>query len=88
MKRSSERLIDVLVLTELLIFGFLMRTEQPVLAGVIIAAAVQFWLTKNASSPAAATVEEAAAKAAAEVLKVARAAVEEPTPALEPASES
>lgn len=71
MKRSSERLIDVLVLTELLVFGYLMRTEQPVLAGVIIAAAVQFWLTKNASEPHA-SIEQAAARAAAEVLATAR----------------
>ena len=71
MRRSSERLIDVLVLGMLLTFGYTMRAEQPALAGVITAAAVQFWLAKNASEPRI-SVEEAAAKAAAEVLKVAR----------------
>ncbi len=71
MRRSSERLIDVAVLTELLVFGYLMRAVQPALAGVIVAAAVQFWLVKNASAPHA-SLEEAAAKAAAEVLAVAR----------------
>ena len=71
MKRSSERMIDVVVLAMLLAFGWAMREIQPALAGVITAAAVQFWLAKNASEPHV-SVEEAAAKAAAEVLKVAR----------------
>lgn len=48
MQRSSERLIDVLVLAMLLMFGYVMRDAQPALAGVITAAAVQFWLAKNA----------------------------------------
>lgn len=85
MKRSSERLIDVVVLGMLLAFGYAMREIQPALAGVITAAAVQFWLAKNASEPKASVEEtkalatavaaEAAALAAAEVLKVARIAV-------------
>lgn len=73
MRRSSERLIDVLVLAMLLTFGYLMREIQPALAGVITAAAVQFWLAKNASEPHQ-SIEQAAALAAAEVLKVARTA--------------
>lgn len=76
MKRSSERLIDVIVLAMLLTFGYLMREIQPALAGVITAAAVQFWLQKNATAPHE-TREQATALAAAEVLKVARAAVGE-----------
>lgn len=79
MRRSSERLIDVLVLAMLLTFGYLMREIQPALSGVIVAAAVQFWLQKNASEPHA-SVEEAAARAAAEVLKVARTAADPVTP--------
>lgn len=71
MKRSSERLIDVLVLGMLLAFGYAMREIQPALAGVITAAAVQFWLQKNASEPHI-SVEQATALAAAEVLKTAR----------------
>ncbi len=79
MKRSSERLIDVLVLAMLLMFGYAMREIQPALAGVITAAAVQFWLAKNASAPHV-TVEQAAALAAAEVLKVARTAEQRTDP--------
>jgi hypothetical protein len=78
-KRSSERLIDVLVLSELLVFAWLMRAIQPVLAGVIVAHAVQFWMAKNAAAPHP-SIDEAAAKAAAEVLKVARQAAEPETP--------
>lgn len=48
MTRSSERLIDLLVLVTLLLFAYVMRTPQPGLAGVIVAAAVQFWMAKNA----------------------------------------
>lgn len=82
MKRVQERLIDVVVLAMLLTFGWAMREIQPALAGVITAAAVQFWLAKNASEPklsvdeaaalSAAAAREAAALAAAEVLRVAR----------------
>ena len=71
MRRSSERLIDVVVLGMLLTFGWLMRDAQPALAGVIVAAAVQFWLQKNASAPND-SLEQAAARAAAEVLATAR----------------
>lgn len=71
MRRSSERLIDVLVLAMLLVFGYLMRSEQPALAGVITAAAVQFWLQKNATAPTEPSIVEAAAKAAADILKTA-----------------
>lgn len=86
MRRVQERLIDVVVLAMLLMFGYAMREIQPALAGVITAAAVQFWLAKNASEPhmsietakeqATAAAAEAAALAAAEVLKVARVASE------------
>jgi hypothetical protein len=77
MKRSSERLIDVLVLTELLVFAYAMRTIQPALAGVITAAAVGFWLSKNASPAPSPSIEEAAALAAASVLATARSAADE-----------
>lgn len=71
MRRSSERLIDVVVLIALLMFAFLMRGQDPALAGVIVAAGIQFWMTKNATEPHS-TTEEAAARAAAAVLEVAR----------------
>lgn len=51
MKRSSERLIDVMVLAILLVFAYSMRNQQPGIAGVVVAAAVQFWMAKNATAP-------------------------------------
>lgn len=51
MRRSSERLIDVLVLGMLLMFAWAMRGQQPGLAGVVLAAAIQFWMAKNATRP-------------------------------------
>lgn len=82
MKRSSERLIDAFVLLMMLVFAFLMREEQPALAGVIVMAALKFWMDKNASEPhvsiedaqtlATAAAVEAAAIAAAKVLEVAQ----------------
>jgi hypothetical protein len=74
-RRSSERLIDAVVLLMLLAFAWLMREDQPGLAGVIVGAAIQFWLSKNASEPHL-SIEQAAAKAAAEVLEVARTAAD------------
>lgn len=71
MRRSSERLIDAFVLMMMLVFAWLMREEQPALAGVIVMAALKFWMDKNASEPHP-SVEEAVAKAAAEVLAVAK----------------
>lgn len=71
LKRSSERLIDAFVLIALLVFAYVMRAEQPGLAGVIVMAAIQFWLAKNASAPHE-SVEKAAALAAAKVLEVAK----------------
>lgn len=49
MSRVAERLIDMVVLTELLGFAWLMRESDPALAGVVVAAAVQFWMAKNAT---------------------------------------
>lgn len=51
MSRLWERLIDLLVLVVLLWFAREMRLESPEIAGMIVAGAVQFWMTKNASSP-------------------------------------
>jgi len=70
MTRYSERMIDVVVLLALLTFSYLMRAEQPALAGVIVGAAIQFWLVKNASAPHP-SLEQAAALAAAQVLDTA-----------------
>lgn len=72
MKRSSERIIDAFVLVSLLSFAYLMREVSPELAGVIVGHAGNFWLTKNANAPHE-SIEQAAALAAAEVLRVARA---------------
>jgi hypothetical protein len=71
MKRSSERVIDAVVLAMMLVFAYVMKDGQPALAGVIVMAALKFWMDKNASEPHA-SIEVAAAKAAAEVLAVAR----------------
>lgn len=90
MKRSSERLIDAFVLLMLLTFAYLMREDEKGLAGAIVMAALTFWMTKNASEPhlnieeakalATATAVEAAATAAAEVLKVAREVIDPSSP--------
>ena len=85
MSRFSERLIDLAATVVLLVFAYLLRNEQPGLAGAIGMAAIAFWLQKNAVSPdspahleAAATASNAAATAlatataAAEVLATAR----------------
>jgi hypothetical protein len=87
MKRSSERLIDAGVLGMLLTFGYLVRLSQPAILGVVVTAAVQFWLQKNASPThasqeqavalAAQAAADAAALAAAQVLDVARHAKDE-----------
>lgn len=65
----------------MLVFAWLMREEQPALAGVIVMAGLKFWMDKNATSESAsqASIEEAAAKAAAAVLAVAREANQTPT---------
>lgn len=70
MKRIQERLVDAFVLLMMLVFAYLLRHEQPALAGVIVMAALKFWMDKNASEPHV-TLEEAAALAAAKVLEVA-----------------
>jgi hypothetical protein len=72
MGRLTERIIDLIALAMLLFFAYVMRENAPELAGGIAVAACAFWLTKNASAPNV-TAEQAAALAAAEVLKVARA---------------
>jgi hypothetical protein len=87
MSRTVERVIDLVAMLLLLSFTYLLREAQPALAGLVVGAAIQFWMSKNASSPdspvhkeAAAAIEAAAAqalaaaKAAAEVLKTAEAA--------------
>lgn len=69
MGRSLERLIDVLVLGMLLTFAYAMRGQQPGLAGVVIAAAIQFWMVKNATLPTTSeNIAEKTAEAAASAL--------------------
>ncbi len=73
MSRTAERLIDLVVLWSLLGFAFAMRFAQPALSGIVVAAAVQFWLTKNAAPPHMPDPKIAeAATAAAAVLAVAK----------------
>lgn len=50
MDRRTERLIDLCALAMLLVFAWLLRDPQPALAGVVVASAVQFWMTKNAQT--------------------------------------
>lgn len=70
MTRTVERLIDLAAMLMLLSFCFLFRESQPALAGLVVGAAIQFWMSKNAASPdspahkAATDAAEAAAKAA------------------------
>lgn len=84
MSRTVERLIDLAAMLMLLGFCYLFRESQPALAGLVIGAAIQFWMSKNAASPdspahreaaaaiaAAAARTEAAATAAAQVLRTA-----------------
>jgi hypothetical protein len=71
MGRLTERIIDLVALAMLLFFAYVMRETAPELAGGIAVAACAFWLTKNASAPHT-SIEQAAAQAAAEVLRVAR----------------
>lgn len=84
MTRTTERLIDLAAMLALLSFCYLFREGQPALAGLVVGAAINFWLAKNASAPdspahkeaaaaatAAASAAEAAAMAAAEVLRTA-----------------
>jgi hypothetical protein len=71
MSRSSERLIDAFVLMMLLVFAYLLREQQPALAGVIVMASLKFWMDKNASEHEPG-LEERTAKAAATVLQVAQ----------------
>lgn len=86
MSRTIERIIDLVALTLLLIFTYLFRESQPALAGLVVGAAIQFWMAKNASSPESqvhrenlaaieaatvATQVSSAATAAAEILKTA-----------------
>lgn len=85
MSRTVERTIDLAAMLMLLSFCYLFRESQPALAGLVVGAAIQFWMQKNAASadsPAhleAATVANtvaatalATATAAAEVLATAR----------------
>jgi hypothetical protein len=69
--RTSERLIDAVVLAMLLVFAYVLREQQPALAGVIVMASLKFWMDKNASEHEPG-LEERAATAAAEVLRVAQ----------------
>jgi hypothetical protein len=84
MSRTVERTIDLAAMLMLLSFCYLFRESQPALAGLVVGAAIQFWMSKNAASPdspphreAAAAIEAAAAQvvaaatAAAQVLKTA-----------------
>ncbi len=84
MSRTVERCIDLCAMLLLLSFCYLFRESQPALAGLVVGAAIQFWMQKNASAPdspahreaaamitAAASRTLAAATAAAEVLRTA-----------------
>lgn len=84
MSRTVERLVDLAAMLTLLTFCYLFRESQPALAGLVVGAAIQFWMSKNASAPdstahkevaaaaaAAASAAEAAATAAARVLQTA-----------------
>lgn len=87
--RTVERIIDLAAMLMLLIFCYLFRESQPALAGLVVGAAIQFWMQKNAASPdspahkeaaaaiaSAAAQAQAAATAAAEVLRTAVLAAE------------
>jgi len=89
MSRTVERLIDLAAMLMMLVFCYLFRESQPALAGLVIGAAIQFWMSKNAAAPdspahkeAAAAIEAAArrtlaaATAAAEVLRTAERAAD------------
>lgn len=72
MSRTVERLVDLAAMLMLLSFCYLFRESQPALAGLVVGAAIQFWMSKNAASPdsplhkeAAAAIEAAAAQATA-----------------------
>lgn len=67
MTRTVERIIDLAAMLMLLCFCYLFRESQPALAGLVVGAAIQFWMQKK--NLAAQAV--AAAKAAAEVLRTA-----------------
>jgi hypothetical protein len=75
--RTVERLVDLAAMLMLLTFCYLFRVSQPALAGMVVGAAIQFWMAKNAASPdshkEAEVVAAAAATAAAAVLKTAAA---------------
>lgn len=57
----------------LLLFAFLMKDDQPGLSGIIVAAGVGSWFQKNAAPPPPASIAQAAALAAAEVIRTANA---------------
>lgn len=61
MSRTVERLIDLAAMLMLLIFCFLFRESQPALAGLVVGAAIQFWMSKNAQSPDSAAHRDATA---------------------------
>lgn len=71
MTRQRERLIDLAAMAMLLVFTYLIRAEQPALAGMVIGAAIQFWMQKNASAPHSPDEIERVAMAAAAVLRTA-----------------
>jgi len=49
LSRQRERWIDLAATALLLSFAWLFRQDTPGLSGVVIAAAIQFWLVKNAT---------------------------------------
>lgn len=65
MSRTVERVIDLIAMLLLLVFTFLFRESQPALAGLVVGAAISFWMSKNAASPDSAHVKETAAAIAA-----------------------
>ncbi len=61
MSRTVERVIDLIAMLMLLAFTYLFRESQPALAGLVVGAAISFWMSKNASSPESAHNKETAA---------------------------
>ncbi len=79
MSRTTERLVDLAAMLLLLSFCYLFRESQPALAGLVVGAAIQFWMSKNAVSPDSPAHKEAAnvaLAAAAQVIAAATAAAE------------
>lgn len=86
MSRTVERVIDLIAMLMLLSFTYLLRESQPALAGLVVGAAIQFWMQKNAASPdsPAHKADDALALAAQDVLRTARELAEKSKGPLQP----